>query len=81
MQNLMDLRIRLFVAINRLPNVSNVANYNSLHSSIVESGDKFCCLFVLNVANLVIQLCQLFLLGADQPLASLAATLLDINQA
>jgi hypothetical protein len=52
--HLMDLLIRLFAVINRLSNVPNVANYKSLHSSIVESGDKFCCLFVLNVPNLVV---------------------------
>jgi hypothetical protein len=61
----MDLLIRFFAVINRLPNIPNVANYNGLHSYIVESGDKFCGLFVLNIPNLIAQLCQLFLLGAD----------------
>jgi hypothetical protein len=57
MQHLMDLLIRFFAIIDRFPNISDVANHNGLHPSIVEGGNKFCRLFVLNIFDLIIQLC------------------------
>ena len=59
MQHLMNFLIRFFAIINRRTKSADIANYNGLHSSIVESGNKFCRLFMLNIPNLVIQLCQL----------------------
>jgi hypothetical protein len=53
----MDLLIRFFAVINRRTDISNVANYNCLHISIVECGDKFGRLFVLDVLDLIIQFC------------------------
>ena len=58
MQHLMDLLIRFFAIINRLPNISYVANHNGLHVSIFERGNPSSSLFVLDIFDLIVKLCQ-----------------------
>lgn len=75
MQHLMDFLIRLFADINALPNRSDITDSNGLDSSTVESRDKSCRLFVLNIFDLIIQFRKLTLFGPDHPLASFGPAL------
>ena len=70
-QHLVCFLVRFFAIINRLSYLSNVANYNDLHSCLMESGDKSGRLLVLDGSDLIGKLLQLALLSVNHPLAPL----------
>ena len=57
--------------ISRLPDIAHIANDQRSHACLVQRGDQFACLLVLNLSNLVFDLLQLFLFRADDALAPL----------
>jgi len=57
--------------ISRLPDIAHIANGQCSHACLVQCGDKFACLLVLDLSNLVFDLLQLFLFRTDDPLAPL----------
>jgi len=58
-----------------LSQIAHVANDQRLHACLVQRGDESARLLVLDRFDLMFDLLELFLLGADDPLAPLAAFL------
>ena len=60
--------------IGGLPKIAHIANDQRSHACLVQRGDQFACLLVLNLSNLVFDLLQLFLFRADDALAPLGGS-------
>ena len=71
----MDLLVVFGANIIVLSNASHIANHERSHACLLQRGDKSARLLVLDLADLVLDLLELFLLGADDALVPLASLL------
>jgi hypothetical protein len=75
MRPLVYLLVIFRANIGLLSQITHVANDQRSHACLVQRGDKSRGLLVLNLPDLVLDFLELFLLGADDPLAALGALL------
>ena len=72
---LVEFLVRFAANIQVVSDIAHVANHNGSHACLMQRGDEVRCLLMLNIPDLVLNLLKLLLLGADDPLAPLAAFL------